>query len=89
MVGRYGAFLMRHLCQSLNLLSVQPEPFSNATAVIWVGLVEQGCLAQLDAFFRIAQVVYNITDQVIPMPFEFSFLREDISIMVLCSGQIR
>ena len=58
---------MRHLCQSLNLLSVQPEPFSNATAVIWVGLVEQGCLAQLDAFFRIAQVVYNITDQVIPI----------------------
>ena len=46
---RLGSFVLGHHGQALYLLHVQLEPLCDAASILFVSLVEEGCLAQLDA----------------------------------------
>jgi hypothetical protein len=46
---------MRHIRQTLNLIQVQVHPFSYPTSIIFVSLIKQSGLAQLDALLCLAR----------------------------------
>src|SRR4030042_2360775 len=63
--GAPAPLLVRHPRQPLDLSDIQAEAFSHTCAILRIGLVEDGRLAQLDAPLGVAQVSDDVADQVV------------------------
>ena len=64
---RFRPLFLRHLRQALYLFNIELQPFSNTRAVFWVGLAENGGLAQLDAFEGITEVRCDVANEMAPI----------------------